>query len=295
MISVVRRLKDGGVAQGMTPVGGFLWSSFFLLAGFHLAAILGLFFVSWDWSACFLGSGLYVIGMCGGIGNHRYWSHGSFKARRWVEYMLAFAGGITGHGTIRDWQRNHHQHHEFADSPGDPHSPWQYPNRLRGFWWAYMGWNFWEVLPPEGYTPRGKSNYPVIQWQDRWYLPIFIGGVLGPGLWLGWSGVWIAGVLRYLAGLHGIWALGSLAHLFGDRPTYIQPPKGHAGDLWWLSFISNGEGWHFKHHAHPQAAILGPRWYQPDFGKWIIRTLQIVGGVTHVTEFDPPLVVAEPK
>ena len=44
------------------------------------------------------------------------------------------------------WVAQHRRHHLFADSAGDPHSPWRYgPGlgpQLRGLWHAHVGWFF---------------------------------------------------------------------------------------------------------------------------------------------------------
>ena len=272
----------------MTSVGRFQYGSFALLASFHLGCILGALFLKWSWPSFGLGVVLYLIATVGSsVGNHRYWSHESFQASRRVEYLLAIMGGISGQGTIRQWRRNHLQHHAYADRQGDPHSPWQYANRIRGFWWGYMGWNFWEVLPPQGYQSK-ETTSPVVSWQDRWYFPIFLSGMLIPWLLFGWSGLWIAGALRFVASLHFTWAIASVGHIIGERPGRIRPTRDHAHNIWLLSPFTGGEGWHFNHHADPRSAIMGPHWYHWDFGKWFIRLMEWCGGVWDVRPFSPP-------
>ena len=58
------------------------------------------------------------------------------------------------------------------------------------------------------------------------------------------------------------------SHHFGRRPY----PNG-AGNLQWLAFLTAGEGLHNNHHAAPTSAKLAHRWYEIDFGWYVIRVL----------------------
>jgi stearoyl-CoA desaturase (delta-9 desaturase) len=44
-----------------------------------------------------------------------------------------------------------------------------------------------------------------------------------------------------------------------------------------VAVVSLGEGWHNNHHAHPQSARHGLRWYQLDLTWILIRTLKFLG------------------
>jgi stearoyl-CoA desaturase (delta-9 desaturase) len=40
-----------------------------------------------------------------------------------------------------------------------------------------------------------------------------------------------------------------------------------------LAFLTAGEGLHNNHHAAPTSARLAHRWYEIDYGWWIIRVM----------------------
>src|SRR5438105_1804341 len=80
------------------------------------------------------------------IGFHRYFTHGSFKAKRPMRIALAIAGSAAIEGPVIRWVADHRRHHAFSDKEGDPHSPWRYGNDIRalvkGLWHAHIGWMF---------------------------------------------------------------------------------------------------------------------------------------------------------
>jgi stearoyl-CoA desaturase (delta-9 desaturase) len=43
--------------------------------------------------------------------------------------------------------------------------------------------------------------------------------------------------------------------------------------LQWLAFLTAGEGLHNNHHAAPTSARLAHRWYEIDYGWWVIKVL----------------------
>jgi stearoyl-CoA desaturase (delta-9 desaturase) len=45
-------------------------------------------------------------------------------------------------------------------------------------------------------------------------------------------------------------------------------------NCWWLTLPALGEGWHNNHHAFPNSARFGLRWYELDLGFVAIRLLQ---------------------
>jgi len=80
------------------------------------------------------------------VGYHRYFTHGSFKAKRPLRFALALAGSLAMQGPVITWVADHRRHHAFSDKEGDPHSPWLFgttPVALaKGFFHAHLGWMF---------------------------------------------------------------------------------------------------------------------------------------------------------
>lgn len=84
--------------------------------------------LAWGRGVSWLDLGLlgafYFLG-CHGItiGFHRYFTHGSFKARRPLRIALAIAGSMAVEGPVVRWVADHRKHHQHSDADGDPHSP----------------------------------------------------------------------------------------------------------------------------------------------------------------------------
>ena len=71
-----------------------------------------------------------LIGHGISIGFHRLLAHGSFTARRPVKLLLVGLGSMAYEGGPIGWVANHRQHHVFADTAADPHSPQQHGGGL---------------------------------------------------------------------------------------------------------------------------------------------------------------------
>ena len=91
----------------------------------------------WGWGLSWTDVVLFVVfysigGFGIGVGFHRYFTHGSFKAKRWLRVALSLAGSLAIEGSPTQWVADHRRHHEFTDMEGDPHSPWRYGESLLG-------------------------------------------------------------------------------------------------------------------------------------------------------------------
>ena len=107
--------------------------------------------VAWGWGLSWVDAGLalafyLVSGLGVTVGFHRYFTHGGFKAKRWLRIALAVAGSLAIEGGVIRWVADHRRHHQYSDKEGDPHSPWRFgesvPALLKGLWFAHIGWLF---------------------------------------------------------------------------------------------------------------------------------------------------------
>jgi stearoyl-CoA desaturase (delta-9 desaturase) len=241
------------------------------------------------------------------VGYHRYWTHQSFKCPRWLQYPLAVCGAVATEGPLMvppelragkryaGWVPDHLQHHAYTDRDGDPHSPLEW-----GFWWAHMGWLNYETLPPAGWRASSRLDHdPVVRWQYRFYWRLAVGfGFVAPMLiglwWAGWLAalqcLLIAGFLRGTLFLHFTWLVNSATHLWGSRARdaggtpYTDDASRNNLTVALLTF---GEGYHGNHHADPNSASLGVRWWDFDPGKWLIHSLRLLGLTWQVRPFAP--------
>ena len=65
----------------------------------------------------------WVSGLGITVGYHRYFTHGSFKAKTGLRVALAVAGSLAIEGPVITWVSDHRRHHKYSDREGDPHSP----------------------------------------------------------------------------------------------------------------------------------------------------------------------------
>ena len=217
------------------------------------------------------------------VGLHRHFTHRSFKAATPVRVALAVLGSMAAQGPVVFWVALHRHHHEFADQPGDPHSPNLHGtkalDRVRGLLHAYVGWTVKHDVPNANFYARDILRDPVISWVNRHYyswvilgflLPAAVGFLIEPTLAGAVRGMLWGGAVRMLAGHNIIWLITSFAHTHG-RQDY--QAKDLSRNNAWLAIPTLGEGWHNNHHAFPTSAILSTRWWQIDLSGMVIATL----------------------
>ena len=226
------------------------------------------------------------------VGFHRYFTHGSFKARRGLRIALAVAGSAAVQGPVIRWVADHRRHHKFSDRDGDPHSPWRFGTSVgalsKGLLHAHMGWLFApEHTNPRMYVPdlladrdirRISAFFPLITAASL-LLPALAGG-LWAGSWTGALTAFFWASLVRVSLLHHItWSINSICHTVGDRP-FVSRDK--SANVWWLAIASMGESWHNLHHADPTCARHGVLHGQIDSSARVIWALEKVRLVTAV-------------
>ena len=245
----------------------------FVMVAFHIGAIAALFMFSWKALAVALVV-YWIAGSLGiGMGYHRLLTHRGYKCPRWVEYFLTVCATLALEGGPIFWVATHRVHHQITDKPGDPHSP-----RDGGFW-AHMGWiltgktfhnNNTELL---AYVPDLRKDKFHLWISEYHWLPMVVVGLLLLAVG-GWRVLFWAMFLRTVFLLHSTWFVNSGTHMWGSKRFATDDDSRN---LWWVAYLSFGEGWHNNHHAHPQSARHGLAWYEVDLNWYGIRTLQALG------------------
>jgi stearoyl-CoA desaturase (delta-9 desaturase) len=220
------------------------------------------------------------------VGFHRYFTHGSFKAKRPLRVALAIAGSLAIEGPVIRWVADHRKHHAFSDREGDPHSPWRYgetiPALTKGLFYAHVGWLFdVEQTPQRKYAPDLLADSDIVKVSRAfpWLvvvsvtLPAIVGG-LWSWSWQGaltaffWASLVRIGLLH-----HVTWSINSICHAVGEKPF---KSRDRSGNVWWLAVLSFGESWHNLHHADPTCARHGVLRGQVDISArtiWIFEKL----------------------
>lgn len=220
------------------------------------------------------------------VGYHRLYTHRSFKANRWVRILLHISGLMAGQGGLVSWAALHRMHHQKSDKPGDPHSPnlvgVGFRESVRGIAHSHFTWMMRHEYPNVlHYVPDlvKERDIAVI---DKQYFRIFLIGLVIPALISGLyyqsivaalNGLLIGGLLRVVVLGNTIWAINSFLHRFGSVMFHSKDKSHNSGILALFSF---GEAWHNNHHAFPGSAAFGLKWYQVDFGYYLIKLLGIM-------------------
>ena len=255
------------------------WVTVLFFATFHLLALLTPWFFSWSALGVMLllpwlfGS----IGIC--LGYHRLLSHRSFRVPQWLEYVLTTIGALATQGGPIFWVGGHRKHHAFTEDPQkDPYSA------KRGFWWSHIIW----ILKPQHesfafneyskYAPDlAKSAY--YRWLDRYFLLLQVPLAILLYALGGWSFVVYGVFARSVLLWHSTWFVNSATHCWGYRNFQA---NDNARNLWWVSLLTYGEGWHNNHHTFPHSAQTGWHWWEIDVTWQTIRLLQRLGLATKV-------------
>lgn len=247
----------------------------------HLGAVAAPFFFTWA------GLGLFAVlavltGQLGlVIGFHRLLAHRSFRTFKPVEYALAMLGTLALETGPITWVGIHRYHHKHADEDIDPHTP------LVSLFWAHIVWAVFEHPELRDRELRRRfggdaHGHAVHQALERYIYPINalfavfllgLGVVLG-GLALGLSFLFWGVFARTVYIWHVTFLVASVCHKWGYRSYRT---RDNSRNVWWVSVIGFGEGWHNNHHAKPLSANYGHRWYELDVSYWIILAMEAVG------------------
>jgi stearoyl-CoA desaturase (delta-9 desaturase) len=255
--------------------------------------------VAWGWGLSWLDITIALIfylvsGFGVTVGFHRLFTHGAFKAKRWLRISLAVAGSLAIEGAPIIWVADHRRHHAYADREGDPHSPWRYgptaAGIARGLLFAHVGWLFrLESSNRDRFAPDLVAD-PDMRTVDRLFGPLALASVLAPPLLGGlltwsWQGAltaffW-ASLVRIALLHHVTWSINSICHVYGQRP-FATRATDRASNFWPLAIISFGENWHNSHHADPTCARHGVLRGQLDPSARIIQLLEKAGWASDV-------------
>ncbi len=225
---------------------------------------------------------LLALGVLFGLGNtmgyHRMLTHRSFKASVPVRWGLTLLGAAFS-GSPVFWVGLHRLHHTKSDGEGDPHSP------IHGFWWSHCGWllGTHNAILSALYAASGFGQQLTIVWHDikrvtgrnppvwrelchdlmkeplmqaldtPFVMPVyFLWQLAFAWLLAGWWG--IAGLwFLHLWLTNTSWAVNSVCHdeRFGEAPW---DTRELSRDVWWMAYLTNGEGYHNSHHRWPRSA-----------------------------------------
>ncbi len=255
------------------------WTNLVFLLGTFLAAAIAV-----PWYLATHGFGwpewltFFGIWIAGGMsitgGYHRLWSHKTYETVWPVKLFYLLFGAATFQNSVLEWAADHRLHHDHTDDEQDPY------NIQKGFWWAHIGWVFFDSEEHIDTIVRDLMADPLIAWQRRWYKTIAISVAVGIPALVGvltgrLLGCLIIGVvLRIVVSHHGTFLINSACHMLGRRPYSREVSARDSGLMAVLAF---GEGYHNYHHSFPFDYRNGIRAWHVDPAKWLIWSLEKLG------------------
>jgi stearoyl-CoA desaturase (delta-9 desaturase) len=267
------------VTEETAPRPPINWLNLVFLLGTLLIALVGTpwylvkYGLGWPEAVTFLVLWLFV-GVSVTAGYHRLFAHKTYQAAWPVRlFFLVFGAGAL-ENSVLNWSADHRVHHAHVDEERDPY------NITKGFWWAHMGWIFFEPEPIPKTVVRDLAEDPLVRWQEKYYVWIGLGVALGIPLVVGLltghvlGCLLIGGVLRVVVSHHGTFFINSLCHMIGRRPYSTEHS---ARDSAVMAVLAFGEGYHNYHHSFPFDYRNGVKVWQFDPAKWMIWSLSRVG------------------
>ena len=203
-------------------------------------------------------------------GYHRYFTHCSFRTHEWFEAVLACVGCLALQNGPLWWAATHRQHHHFADTQADLHSPKQ------GFWHAHIGW-LWSRKADVIDCSLVRDLYrrvPVWVESNQAFIHgayiLTLCSIGGPQALLAF---WVTPIVLCW---HTTFATNSFCHRFGSQPQSCHPDGFcMARNNLIVGIINLGEGWHNNHHGSPSKCRHGfYRWYELDIVYVILLILE---------------------
>ncbi|MDI1459999.1 acyl-CoA desaturase [Catellatospora sp. KI3] len=287
-----KALTEGSQSKG-TLIG--LWAFVVLpfLALFAAVPVAWGGFLGWTDVAIF--AVMYVVtGLGITVGYHRYLTHSSFKATRWLRVTLAVSGAMAVQGSPTQWVADHRRHHQYSDLEDDPHSPWRFGNSVKGLakglFHAHVGWLFARELSNRTRFAPDLLADKDIQKVDKLFGLLSLTTAIAPGIVGGlvtwsWQGAltaffW-AGLIRIGLLHHVTWSINSICHVYGERPFEMREGD-KASNFWPLAILSFGESWHNLHHSDPTSARHGVLRGQIDISARVIWFFEKFGWATNV-------------
>ncbi len=300
--------ERSALAEPLTTTGTSMRITIGVFIVVPLLAVVAAIPVAWGgwlgWVDIALAAVFYVVTAIGiTVGYHRFFTHGSFKAARWLKISLAVAGSLALEGSIDQWVANHRKHHKYSDEVGDPHSPWRFGTSRRavakGLYYAHMGWLIDDFnAPVDRYAPDIARD-PDLRALSRWFpavvtttllLPALLGGLI-TWSWVGaLTAFFWAGLIRVALVHHVTWSINSVCHVFGTRPF---DSRDQSANVWWLAVPSMGEAWHSLHHVEPTSARHGVLTRQFDLSAELLRLWERMGIIHDVRWPKPERIAAK--
>lgn len=203
------------------------------------------------------------------VGAHRYFSHQAFECNRVWQWTMAHLCMVSLVGPPCIWAEAHGRHHRFSDREDDPYLRFSLDGESAIHHTTKVGGKF--------LRKTAKSSLHLTTLKYYWAFILGHMAVIAGVATLAGGNViealfWLylvpAGAsqltLRFILWTGHVKAIGYRNHKTPDT----------SNNWWFASLIAAGEGWHNNHHAHPERAKMGEKWWEFDIGWWVIKVIR---------------------
>lgn len=198
--------------------------------GYYLAVFLGLLFISKFGAS---------------IGQHRYFTHRSFKTQQWKENIIAILATISTTGSILQYVTVHRYHHVNSDNGRDLHSP----NEI-GYWRSF--WHWYKEDPNRLVlinTIKDLIRKPLLIFLHKYYFAVILVYVILLAL----IDIRLVLFCYMLPAGFSWWSSAVLSlplHLTSQGYRNFETTDLTVNSHLW-NWLTLGEGLHNNHHARP--------------------------------------------
>ena len=206
---------------------------------------------------------------------HRGLTHGAIELHPQLVKFAAVTGSWVTGLDPKGWSCMHRMHHQYSDTPKDPHSPvfqGLFPlflGQLRSYNRTLVGL----IKREESFTSVVSDFSFDVSWLNKrkmWILPyllhvgvgIFVGATFG-GFWIGYA-YWLGMMSHPIQG----WMVNALAHKYGYRNFNTDD---NSKNNRFVALFVFGEGYQNNHHQYPRRANFAIKSFEYDLGYILCR------------------------
>lgn len=203
------------------------------------------------------------------IGFHRITAH-NLKVSKWFYYFATTISTLQGAGSILAYVSNHRQHHRYADTAKDPHSP-HTQSLVKVI--LMRGYQTLDVRAIIRLSRNLKStDWLAITYTYYWAIVLAFSTLLvliSPRLVM--YGYIVPAVLSTFA------ISFFVDYLCHTRLGYVNFKVGDTSkNISWLVWITGGESLHNTHHKYAGRKNLAVHWYEVDVGYIVLKLFRQV-------------------
>lgn len=192
---------------------------------------------------------------------HRYISHKSFILSRPLECVFSLFGSLGGTGSPLGWVALHRDHHDYSDTPNDPHSP---SNGLLKVFFSQYKFKF------NKWTVRDLLTDRFHQILHFYYHALILLWAL---FWLSLSFNLFVFIVAIPMAIQ-IW-VSTASNILNHKSGYRNfDTTERSTNNFIIALLSWGEGWHNNHHRFPSRWCFQIKWWELDISSYVIYLIK---------------------